>query len=167
MEPIPILTVRAEGYGILSVMRFLFRVQSFVTGTLSDSWLHCDNKSMIASTQEVPAEWKRTPNSTQTSGYDVLAEIWATRDLLPAAACPAVLHIRGHQDKKTAYGQLPLPAQLNVDADKLAGDHMEAHPDKDYTVVPILPTSGVQLNLPHCRDHHPQHEERSQHDQDR
>jgi len=43
--------------------------------------------------------------------------------------------------------QLPLPAQLNVDADKLAGDCMAAHPDKDYTVVPILPTSGVQLHL--------------------
>jgi len=30
---------RAEGYGILSVMRFVFWVQSFVTGTLSDSRL--------------------------------------------------------------------------------------------------------------------------------
>jgi len=59
-----------------------------------------------------------------------------------------VLHIKGHQDKKTAYEQLPLPAQLNVDADKLAGDYMAAHPDTDYTVVPILPTSRVQLHLP-------------------
>ena len=139
---------RAEGYGILSVMRFIFQVQSFVTGTLSESRLCCDNKSMVASSHEVPAEWKRTPNSTQASDYDVLAEIWATRDLLPVTACPAVLHIKGHQDKKTAYDQLPLPAQLNVDADKLAGDYMTAHPDKDYTVVPVLPTSGVQLHLP-------------------
>jgi len=139
---------RAEGYGILSVMRFIFRANSFVTGTLSESRLCCDNKSMVASSHEVPAEWKRTPNSTQASDYDVLAKIWATCDLLPVTACPAVLYIKGHQDKKTACEQLPLPAQLHVDADKLAGDHMAAHPDKDYTVVPILPTSGVQLHLP-------------------
>jgi len=139
---------RAEGYGILSVMRFVFQVQSFITGTMNESWLCCDNKSMVASNQEVLAEWKRTPNSTQASDYDVLAEIWATRDLLPATACSAVLHIKGHQDKKTAYEQLPLPAQLNVDANKLAGDYMAAHPNTDYTVVPILPTSGVQLHFP-------------------
>jgi len=76
-------------------MRFIFWVQSFVTGTLSESRLHCDNKSMVAFSQEVPAEWKRTPNSTHASDYDVLAKIWATRDLLSAPACPAVLHIKG------------------------------------------------------------------------
>jgi len=60
---------------------------------------------------------------------------------------PAVLHIKGHQDKKTAYEQLPLPTQLNVNADKLVGDYMANHPHTDYTVVPVLPTSGVQLHL--------------------
>jgi len=45
--------------------------------------------------QEVPAEWKRTPNSTHASDCDVLAEIWATRDLLQASACRAALHIKG------------------------------------------------------------------------
>jgi len=50
---------------------------------------------------------------------NVLAEIWATRALLHPAACPMVLHIKGHQDKKTAYELLAFPAQLNVDADKL------------------------------------------------
>ena len=105
---------------------------------------------MVASRQEVSAEWKRTPTSTQASNYDMLAKIWATRDLLSATACPAVLYIKGHQDKKTAYELMSLLAQLNVtvDADKLAGDYMTAHPDKDYTVVPMLPTSGVQLYLP-------------------
>jgi len=78
----------------------------------------------------------------------VFAEIWVTRDLLSATACPAVLHIKGYQDKQTAYELLPLPAQMNVDADKLAGDYMAALPDKDYTVVPTLPNSGVQLHLP-------------------
>jgi len=60
--------------------------------------------------QEVPAEWKRTPNSTHASDCDVLVEIWVTRGLLHATACHAALHIKGHQDKKTAYELLPLPA---------------------------------------------------------
>ena len=118
-------------------MRFIFRVQSFVTGTLSESRLHCDNKSMVASSHEVPAEWKRTPNSTHGSDCDVLAEIWATRDLLSVTACPAVLHIKGHQDKKTACEQLPLSAQLKVDADKLAGNCMAAHPTQITQLFPF------------------------------
>jgi len=139
---------RVEGCGILHIVRLVCCAQSFITGTLSKSQLHCDNKCMVESSQEAPAEWKRTPDSTQASDCDVLAKIWATRDLLSAAACPAVLHIKVHQDKKTACELLSLPAQLNVDADKLAGDHMAAHPDKGCTMVLMLPTSGVQLRLP-------------------
>jgi hypothetical protein len=30
--------------------------------------------------------------------------------------------VRGHQDKNTSYDDLDLEAQLNVDADKYAGD---------------------------------------------
>jgi len=86
---------------------------------MSESRLYCDNKSMVACSQEAPAEWKRTPNSTLASDYDVLAEIWATQDLIPAPARPALLHIKGHQDKKTAYELLPLPAQLNVEASSI------------------------------------------------
>jgi len=89
---------RAEGCGILSVMRFLFRVQKFVTGMLSDSGLCCDNKSMVASSHEVLAEWKRTPNPTQGSDCDVLAEIWATRDLLPATGCVAHQRAPGQEN---------------------------------------------------------------------
>jgi len=77
----------------------------------------------------------------------VLAEIWTTRDLLDPVTCPTILYVKGHQDRKMACDQLALPAQLNVDADKLAGDYLAAHPAKDNPEVPILPTSGIQLNL--------------------
>jgi len=121
---------------------------------------------MVASSQEAPPEWKRTPNSTQASDCYVLAKIWATRDLLSATACPAVLHVKGHQDKKTACELLPLPAQLNVDANKLAGDHMAAHCNNNCVVVPMLPTSGRSAIASPSWDHHLQHEERTQHGQD-
>ena len=139
---------RAEGYGKLSVFRFVFRMSELAPGPILTSSLYGDNKSMVECAQSPPAEWKRTPNSTLASDYDVLAEIWATHALLPEASRPSIIHIKGHQDKDTAYEELSLPAQLNVDANKLAGDYMANNPDKDYSHVPVLPSSGVQLNLP-------------------
>ena len=62
--------------------------------------------------------------------------------------CPSVVWVKGHQDKEKAYDRLTLAAQLNVDADKLAGDFMNDYPDKDYATVHVLPSSGIQLNLP-------------------
>jgi len=110
-------------------------------GSMQSTNAHCS--------QQMPEEWKQTPNSPQASDCDIVAEIWATRDLLPPLpvlqCCASRL---GHHDKKAACEPLSLPTQLNVDADKLAGDYMAAHPNKDCTGVPILTTSGVQLHLP-------------------
>jgi len=53
-------------------------MQNRVTGQVQESLLHCDNTDMAESTQQVPEELKSTPNSTQASDYDVLAEIWTT-----------------------------------------------------------------------------------------
>jgi hypothetical protein len=37
--------------------------------------------------------------------------------------------------------------QLNVDADKLANEYVQQNLDDEYGIVPILPTSGIQLNM--------------------
>ena len=36
---------------------------------------------------------------------------------------PQFQHVKGHQDDQCKYDELSLPAQLNVDADELAGAH--------------------------------------------
>jgi hypothetical protein len=59
---------------------------------------------------------------------------------------PLFVHVKGHQDDHINYVGLSLDAQLNVDADKLAGDFMSHYP-KPQTMVPLMPTTGVHLNI--------------------
>jgi hypothetical protein len=140
---------RAEGYGLLSVMRFLYRVMSFYSiAQLPQSTLHCDNESMVKKTRKLPAKYQKVMNASLESDWDVLAEIWRTMEDMPEMSRPRIQHIKSHQDNDKPYEELPLPAQLNVDADNLAEQFLRDHPDLDYKHVPLLPTSGVQLDLP-------------------
>jgi hypothetical protein len=54
--------------------------------------------------------------------------------------------MKGHQDDHVNYADLSPDAQLNVDADKLAGDFMSQYP-QPQTIVPLVPTTGVHLNI--------------------
>ena len=139
---------RAEGCGVLFVLRFAHRAGALVVGAVKALRLHCDNLSAARSSKQTPEEWKCAPNSSKASDCDVLAEIWATRRLIHEASCSNALRTKGHQDGKTESDPLELPAQLNVDADKPAGDHIDACRDTDFTRVPALPAGGVQPNLP-------------------
>ena len=87
------------------------------------------------------------PNSTLDSEWDILIEIWTTIAAMDPDSRPAISHIKSHQDDKKPCADLPLRAQLNVDADKLAKEIISDHPNMDYSQVPLLPTSGIQLNL--------------------
>lgn len=59
-----------------------------------------------------------------------------------------IQHIKGHQDRKVPYEDLPLNAQLNVDADRLAGLFQDEHGRPRPRVRPRLPNNnGVQLHL--------------------
>jgi hypothetical protein len=80
------------------------------------------------------------------SEWDVLAEIRTAMQLLGDSQ-PILSHIKGHQDDNRPLEDLPLQAQLNCRADKLADQYLKDFPDIDRTRVPILPTSGSQLNL--------------------
>jgi hypothetical protein len=138
---------RSEGYGMLSSERFTMRASEMAPGSLKPSKLYCDNISMVGNGAQIPEAWRRTPNSTLASDYDVIAEIWDTQSRIPEESRSVVLHVKGHQDDRANYQELTLPAKLNVDADELAGKFLEDNPDLDYSRVVLLPTSGVQLNL--------------------
>jgi hypothetical protein len=78
------------------------------------------------------------------SEFDVLATI---HSLIKGLSHPPVIaHVKGHQDNAIPYHKLPLPAQLNCDADLLATRELE-----EYAMtcehVPLLPTTKVQLSL--------------------
>ena len=57
-----------------------------------------------------------------------------------------VQHVKGHQDKKTLYKDLPLLAKINVDADKLAGRFQDTYRVSRPTVL-RFPVNTVQVNL--------------------
>jgi hypothetical protein len=89
------------------------------------------------------------PNFTLSSDYDVVVELWDTIEQLKGLDCLLHFrHIAGHQDDDRRYQDLPLPAQLNVQADdSLAGEFQRQHPTWDYRRAPVLPSSNVQLHL--------------------
>jgi hypothetical protein len=56
--------------------------------------------------------------------WDILVEIQFALKHLPGLR---LKYVKGHQDDKTPYAQLPLLAHLNVDADGLAGHFQDRH----------------------------------------
>ena len=85
-------------------------------------------------------------NRNLVSDWDVLAMISTTITDLPFPL--TITHVKGHQDKKTAYQDLSLLAQLNVDADKLAGRFQTLYGAPRPTVL-RFPVNTVQFNLHH------------------
>jgi hypothetical protein len=77
--------------------------------------------------------------------WDILQAIITTLRLFPKT--PAVLHVTGHQDRRTSYANLSLPAQLNVDADKLAGIY-EYKARQNPKFAALISGSKVQLHTP-------------------
>ena len=124
---------RAECSGLLSILRFLIRLAEFtarfepwagVIGTDSQSMLdrlfiktspcsHSDHPARtLAELDPLLPEW------------DLLVEIQISLKLLPDVA---VVYVKAHQDEKRPVEQLPLMAQLNVEADALATLYQEQH----------------------------------------
>ena len=143
-----ISSYRSEAYGILSVLRFLLKLSQLRGGDNGDAnqllshTLLCDNRSLILRINDLK-QWKRVyPNVTMEPEWDVLAEIRATLQDLNPVSQPTFEHIKGHQD-------LPLQAQLNCKADKLAETYLKDFPNIDHSTVPLLPTAGCHLHLGH------------------
>ena len=140
---------RAEGYGLLSVCRLLHHLRNQFQLTLESCSIHCDNKSMVNRVNDRPKNLDRIyPNDKLSAEWDLLMEIWRSLEILDTEQTPSFTHIKGHQDDKTPYARLTLPAQLNVDADHWADQFIRNHPDMDYSKVPMFPHAHLQLQFP-------------------
>jgi hypothetical protein len=81
------------------------------------------------------------------SEYDDVFQAFQAFQLLSAyPAQTKILHVKGHQDDKISYANLPLPAQLNVDANQLATRELRERPNLIHQ-VPLFPSCKVQLLL--------------------
>lgn len=75
--------------------------------------------------------------------WDILIEIQFALEQLPGLC---LKYVKGHQDNKLPYAQLPLLARLNVDADALAGQFQNNH-GQDRPIVLMTSRARILLHL--------------------
>jgi hypothetical protein len=136
---------RAEGCGFLSVSRFLVRLQEFFA--IAPTWcirMLTDNQGLISRLESSLPYIDPFPNLTLTADWDVTNEIVKSLRELPTP--PTLAHVKGHQDDHIPYSDLPLDAQLNVDADAEAG-YYQCTFARHRPIIHRLPSNSVQLHI--------------------
>jgi ribonuclease HI len=133
---------RAEAYGLLSVMTFLHLLATQHQQQLPPMTIWCDNISVVNTINKINQSRRPTfPNETLRPSWDILQAICRH---FSRHSHLTLQHVRGHQDATTNFRDLPFPAKLNIEADKLAtsfqqsSDHADVH-------GPAIPGTGCQL----------------------
>ena len=147
---------RAEAYGMLSILRFLIRVAEY-TSTV-EPWtgsIVTDSHSVLktlgggdvdpqeAEDDPVNIDGDEVVLDVLCPDWDVLIEIQQALKQLPGLT---LKYIKAHQDDKIPYAQLPLNAQLNVDADNLADEFQDQHGCYRPTIL-MMPHTRVLIHL--------------------
>ena len=136
----------AEAYGLLSCLRFLYRVSQYTHSPFPmETILYMDSDSLIAKIAETKKWPYFFPDATMDPDWDVLQQIITSRHLFPSL--PVLWFVKGHQDVDCPYVTLSLPAQLNVDANHLAGSYAPC-PNENPTIVPMIAGTAMSLHLP-------------------
>ena len=124
---------RAEAYGMLSMVRFLHHLFFFCDARPTwQTQFSTDNQPLLRCITEYQRYKTYFPNATSNADWDVVQAIVSTCTHMHLV--PYFRHVKGHQDDKTIYRNLPLEAQLNVDADHEAGSYYRMHPNDDRPV---------------------------------
>jgi hypothetical protein len=105
--------------------------------------LYCDNLGFIKKVSYIFMYRLAKVKCVLHSEYDVVNQIFCL--LQEYTVTPEINHV-SHQDNKIPYTSLPLPAQLNVDADSLATNELYDQPNLIHH-VPLFPDSKVKLLL--------------------
>jgi hypothetical protein len=77
-----------------------------------------DNQGLVDTIAQMMSWETMYPSNALASEWDILSVILEYIHQLPFP--PSVQHVKGHQDKEAPVATLPLPAQLNCEADALA-----------------------------------------------
>ena len=110
----------AEAYGLISFLLCIHRVCENTSTTLTQKlYVHSDSESVLKKLDKIRSWLYLFQHATIFSDWDVLE---ATNTILTKFDNKIILrHVKGYQDNTKQYHKLSLEAQLNVDADKLAG----------------------------------------------
>jgi hypothetical protein len=133
------MSFQAEGYGFLSISHFLLRLQEFC-----DVKLMTDNLRFLTRVKKCLPYPDPFPNTTLQADWDVANKIVCA--LQSMNLMPQFKHIHGHQDDHTPYDDIPLKAQLNVNADTEVGFYQTTYPAK-RPLIPRLSNNCIQQHL--------------------
>lgn len=152
-----ISSYRAEAWGILASVRIIHHLTEYtMRPTPFQGQMACDNKAAVHQVRTflpsrhssgstpcfTPAALSLDPLAAE---WDVLNEIYHTvRDTWGTTT---IAHIKGHQDRDKPLNELPLLAQLNIEADHLATAHQRTCSEPSPRAY-LLPHTGVHLHLP-------------------
>ena len=136
---------RSEGQGMLSIVRLLYRLRNWIksditiTGTLAT-----DNSGLVDRAREQSIIRYPTPNAVFQSDWDIVEAIAQTVETMGLKV--AYTWVKGHQDKGKPYDKLSFLSQLNVDADKHAGDYQSQF-GSHRPIIPLSMTRPVALDI--------------------
>ena len=139
--------MRAEAYGFLSWVQFLNLLHKYHTIQWPEYlqlYQYTDSESLLIRINKLQMQEIPPPNMTLLEDWDIVSMIVDILNQLPSYE---LHHVKGHQDDNEQVTELPLPAQLNVEADHLAGSmHRLQHPP-DISKVIQFPINPAQLNI--------------------
>ena len=115
----------SEAAGMLSVSLFVALLTTHYEIESVDITFVSDSIELIQRSTSHLDYTNPYPNTTLTSEYDLTEQIYLTHKAYNINA--KFEHVKGHQDDKLEYHQLPLNAQLNIDDDALAGLFQKDH----------------------------------------
>jgi hypothetical protein len=137
---------RAEGYGLLSYIRLVYRAFEYTGNELPPNLhIHTDSESNLKQIKKMLEYPFYFPNLTMASDWDVLQSIITS--IRSFKDQPKLAHVIGHQDRTVAFENLSLPAQLNVEADTLAGSYVY-NSNMSASKVPRICGNTAQLHIP-------------------
>ena len=136
---------RSEGQGMLSIVRLLYHLRQWQSSeVVFTGILATDNTGLIARVKEQTKIRYPTPNIIFQPDWDVVEAI--VRTVVSMDMEPVYRHVKGHQDESKAYEDLSFLSQLNVDADRHAGDYQSTH-GTYRPLIPLSPTRPIALDL--------------------
>jgi hypothetical protein len=129
---------------MLSVTVFIALIEHYLKIETMKIIFIPDNSKLIRRLKVYKHYDELFPNKTLKSEFDVTEQIYRTTTTYGIQSI--YKWVRGHQDKNTAYDDLELEAQLNVDADKYVGDFQLAK-GKFRPIVSLLPSGDAMLSI--------------------
>ena len=137
-------SLRAEGAGMLSVTLFIAILTKYLKMKSFNIVCIADNAELIRRCNAHKHYKEPYPNETLRSEFDVTEQIYMTQTEHNIKS--TFKWVKGHQDKKIKKEDLSLEAQLNIEADELAGSFQQTD-GKFRPLVHLLPSCSAMLSI--------------------